>query len=208
MLNKTLSAMILVGCLLLPAGKTRAQTTLDTGALRGRITDEKGIAIPGAIIRACGEHGGKVGDSDVIGGFGIGFLKPGAYEVTISGEGFQKQILKDVQILKESFTSVEVAMKLSETSDSSEKSEIVIATKSQSGGGCAGGINLTEAIKEYQRDHPSYSLEPLTPISIGLCSRFDSSCSYPVVPVTTEKGFIVSREAMERFGWRSLQDIF
>ncbi len=87
------AAFLLVCGLLLPA-----QSTVDTGGLRGRVTDEKGTPLPGAIIRAKGPQGSKAAQSDGSGNYSIGFLTPGVYEVTASIDGFNTVIQSGVEI--------------------------------------------------------------------------------------------------------------
>src|SRR5258705_4682298 len=76
-----------------------AQSTVDTGSLRGRVTDDKGSPLPGAIIKAKGPQGTKAAETDASGNYSIGFLTPGMYEITASMDQFSTVVQSGVEII-------------------------------------------------------------------------------------------------------------
>src|SRR5881409_2998500 len=89
-----LLAIAAVAALALPA---LAQETT-TGTLEGKVTDDKGQAVPGATISVTGPQGLVAGRTGVDGKFSVPFLKSGKYEVKVEAPGFATIILKDVEI--------------------------------------------------------------------------------------------------------------
>jgi outer membrane receptor protein involved in Fe transport len=89
----------LAACLVFIAGAAlQAQSTVDTGSLRGKVTDDKGGPLPGAIVRAKGPQGIKAAQTDLAGNYSIGFLTPGVYEVTATLDGFNTVMQAGVEV--------------------------------------------------------------------------------------------------------------
>jgi hypothetical protein len=60
-----------------------------TGAIRGRIVDAQGGAMPGVTVTAVGGQGSKTTVSDAEGRYNIPFLTPGVYTVRAELQGFK-----------------------------------------------------------------------------------------------------------------------
>src|SRR6516165_8032429 len=59
------------------------------GSLRGRVTDDSGAAVSGAVVAAItGQGRVKVGITDARGNYAIGDLSPGKYTIWAGGNGF------------------------------------------------------------------------------------------------------------------------
>ncbi len=84
--------------LLCAAAPLLAQSTLETGNLRGRVTDAAGKPLPGAQVRARGPQGVKAGETDGQGNYTLPFLPPGAYEVTATMDGYSTQSVPGVTV--------------------------------------------------------------------------------------------------------------
>src|ERR1700752_3572765 len=81
----------LLGCLLLAAISTLAQSQATSGNIEGRVTDPNGAAVPGVTITATNQETGfaKSATADEEGIYRILFLPPGKYRVTTGGaQGF------------------------------------------------------------------------------------------------------------------------
>src|SRR5947207_6651766 len=60
-----------------------------TGAIRGRVVDVQGGAMPGVTVTAIGGQGAKTTVSDAEGRYNIPFLTPGTYTVRAELQGFK-----------------------------------------------------------------------------------------------------------------------
>lgn len=101
-----LLAVLLVAAFALPA---LAQET-SSGSLEGKVTDDKGTAIPGATISATGPQGLVPARTGPDGKFNIRFLKGGKYEVKVEAPGYATIIIKDVEVQIERRTSLPIQM--------------------------------------------------------------------------------------------------
>ena len=81
-----------------------------TGSLEGRVTDDKGSAVPGATISATGAQGTMATRSGPDGSFRIPFLKVGTYDIKVEMPGYATMIMKDVQIALNRRTSLPILL--------------------------------------------------------------------------------------------------
>lgn len=198
MLLKTLFGMILIALLLLPAGKARAQTWLDTGSLQGQVTHDQGKAIPGAVIRAKAEHGVTSAESDANGNYRILFLTPGTYDVTISIEGNEVQLKRDVQVTSNNFTPLDAQLVFIHVTDPPNAPRTIIHATTEP---------KVMMIEMMAAAHELQNARTVNDSGWNICGGTRVDSSY-VVPELSTYGYTESSAAMERFGWRSLQDIF
>jgi len=82
---RTIAALF--GFVLAAVGVAFAQET--TGAIRGRVVDVQGGAMPGVTVTAEGAQGVKTAISDAEGRYNIPFLTPGTYTVRAELQGFK-----------------------------------------------------------------------------------------------------------------------
>lgn len=75
-----------------------AQNSLDTGSIKGRVTDDKGGPLPGAVIKAKGTQGSKGAETDSSGNYVIPFLTSGTYELTATMDGFATVVQSGVAV--------------------------------------------------------------------------------------------------------------
>jgi uncharacterized protein YfaS (alpha-2-macroglobulin family) len=132
-------------------GKAVSGSTLDTGTLRGRVTNERGAPLAGAIIKAKGPQGSKASETDGKGNYAISYLSPGMYEVMVTMDQYSTVVQSGVQIMAQRTSQQGFKM------DSGSGSTIIsvrgtgthidtTATTSQT------SINLSEAIESFARD--------------------------------------------------------
>lgn len=138
----------------------RAQSSADTGGLRGRVLDEQGRALPGAIIRVKGPQGYRATESDGRGDYGIGFLPPGAYEITISLEGYGTVTHEGIEVAIQRVTVQN--LKLSTGSETVVVRGVGLtvdptSTTSQT------SVNLPDAIRTYARERSFTSAFDFSP---------------------------------------------
>ncbi len=139
-------ALVLLAC---GSVMLRAQSTLDTGSLRGRVLDSSGKALPGAIVRAKGPQGAKASETDSAGNYNIPFLVPGAYEVTVTMDGYSTQVQNGVAIVAQQISGQ--TFKLSEGSETViVKAGNNVDTHSTT---ATTRVNLTEAVQVFAQDH-------------------------------------------------------
>jgi uncharacterized protein YfaP (DUF2135 family) len=200
MQQRFFNGMMITVFLLLPIGRANAQSTIDTGVLRGWITNKAGEAIPGAIIRLKGETGAKATESDSNGNFIIGFVTPGSYTVTISADGYQEQAKDKFIFQAENNTHISVVLQLTGSVESNDVSINWHVTTSD----VKSSINLAKAINEFASSYWDAHQPPL-PNFCCFCSDYGGPANIPVI---IDGHIHVSKNAMEQFGWRSLSDIY
>lgn len=205
MQKRFFNGMMITVFLLIPIGEIYAQSTLDTGSLRGRITNNSGEAIPGAIIRMKGENGAKASESDSNGNFSIGFVTPGSYAVTISADGYQEQSQEEFMFQVEKATHIRVVLQLTGSVESNDVSINwhVSTSDVKSTINMAVSINLAEAINEFASYWDAHHA-PL-PNFCCFCADYGGPANIPVI---VDGHIHVSKRAMDTFGWRSLKDIY
>jgi hypothetical protein len=111
MKNKMILSVL--GGLLLLCGALGATTQAQTGAIRGTVADPSGAVVPSASITLSGPGGASIpvlsgGD----GTFVINGLKPGAYTISVSAQGFAPFKPIQVQIVAGKSTLQNIALKM------------------------------------------------------------------------------------------------
>src|SRR5438093_3788388 len=89
-----LLALVVVAALAIPAAAQEATN----GNLAGKVTDDKGAAIPGATVSVTGPQGMHATRTGADGRFSIPFLSGGKYEVKVEAPNYATIILKDVEV--------------------------------------------------------------------------------------------------------------
>lgn len=77
-----------------PAGSNSS-----TGAILGKVTDPKGLALPGAIVRSKGPQGSKGAEVDATGHYALPYLPSGVYEITVTEDGYSTTVQSGVQVI-------------------------------------------------------------------------------------------------------------
>src|SRR5687767_6906465 len=86
----------LVAFALAVTGIASAQET--TGSLQGQITDQQGLAVPGATVTITGPQGARTFTTDGEGRYLAPFLAPGTYTVRAELQGFKASEQADVVV--------------------------------------------------------------------------------------------------------------
>ena len=98
--------------LLACAGQAAAQTS---SAIVGRVTDQQGIVLPGAIVEAKGPalQGSRTTVSDAAGRYRLALLPPGTYSVTTALLGFSTEVQKGVAVSLGRDTTLDASLHIS-----------------------------------------------------------------------------------------------
>jgi hypothetical protein len=102
--------------LIIVAGLTLAQDTLESGSIEGIVIDTEGNPLPGVAITLSGEALIKrtlSTTSSASGFFRFSFLPVGKYDLTFSLTGFKTTITKGVEVTLRKTTNVKVIMEIS-----------------------------------------------------------------------------------------------
>src|SRR5271163_998884 len=85
-------------------------------SLRGVVSDSTGAVIPGATVTlANGDTGEKlVSTSDDSGIYNFNALPPGHFSLTVERDGFEKQVIDDVQIIPEQPNALNIKLQIGE----------------------------------------------------------------------------------------------
>jgi outer membrane receptor protein involved in Fe transport len=111
----------LAAFLFLVAGGLLAQATgTTTGDLRGRVSDESGSALPGALVTASSQETGlsRTDTSGSDGSFAIRLLPPGLYRVSAALSGFQALEAGNFRVTINATISLDLRMTLSTVAES------------------------------------------------------------------------------------------
>jgi len=114
-----------------------AQVT--TADLIGRVTDPKGLGVPGAKITVTNKDTGLTREAVTgdTGDFAVTVLPPGTYRVTIEKEGFAKAFYDKVELVLGSKQNLEVTLKIGsvgETVTVTQEPPLIETTRSELGG--------------------------------------------------------------------------
>lgn len=92
-----LSGLLIVVLAILPA---YAQVDYSTGTLRGTVVDPQGAVVANATVTVTNPATGitKTVKTGADGSYQVPVLPPGTYQVTIEGQGFNKEVAKGIQI--------------------------------------------------------------------------------------------------------------
>src|SRR5579864_1348967 len=95
-------SVVSIGCLLLflVAATAYAQVDYSTATLKGTVTDPQGAVVAGATVTASNPATGvsRTTHSGPDGGYQVAALPPGKYQVTIEHQGFNKVVLKNIEL--------------------------------------------------------------------------------------------------------------
>jgi outer membrane receptor protein involved in Fe transport len=97
-----------------------AQAQRLTGAIRGDVKDDSGVALPGVTVTVSGETimgGSQVAYTDEDGSYRFPALPPGTYKLAFTMEGFQPVTYDDIRIVLGTTIEQNVAMNLSKVSE-------------------------------------------------------------------------------------------
>ena len=110
------AAVAALASLIVPA-PLGAQTV--TGTIDGRVSDESRAAVPGASITAKSAATGltRTGTVSTAGTYRLASLPAGRYDVSAQLTGFATQVIKDVEVLVGSETTVDFTMKVATVSE-------------------------------------------------------------------------------------------
>lgn len=125
---------IVVALWLAVVGSVSAQET--TGTLSGKLTDEQGLALPGATVSVTGTQGARSFVTDADGVFRASFLVPGSYDVRAELAGFKAVEQKGVRVGLGQTTSLTLKLEvggISETVSVIGTSTIVDTTSTTTG---------------------------------------------------------------------------
>ena len=77
-----------------------AQADVSSAAVRGRVRDAQGAAVPNAAVaaRSLEQGAARAATTDSDGEFVLLTLRPGLYEITVQAQGFAQYLIKDVQL--------------------------------------------------------------------------------------------------------------
>lgn len=110
------------------------------GSLRGTVNDPQGAVIPGATVTLTNNDTGEkmVSTSDPNGIYNFNALPPGHFTITAERDGFQKQVVNNVQIIPEQPNSLNLQLQVGQatqtvTVNGSEASALDTSTASLSG---------------------------------------------------------------------------
>lgn len=110
-MRNRLSAMLMALVFaLVGAGAASAQET--TGTLSGKLTDNQGLSVPGAMVTVTGPQGAKTFTSDTDGRFNAPFLTPGTYSVRAELTGFKAVDISGVSVSLGQTTDVAIKMEV------------------------------------------------------------------------------------------------
>src|SRR6266536_788091 len=72
----------------------------NTGDITGRVTDEQGKVVPGAVVTAIrqGTAAGRTTTTDQSGDYTLTNLPPGKYDITVESQNFSKALAKDFEL--------------------------------------------------------------------------------------------------------------
>jgi hypothetical protein len=101
-----------------------AQVDYSTATLRGTVTDPQGAVVPDAGVTATNQSTGvhKTAQTAADGHYQISALPPGTYDISVSKQGFRKEIAKGVQLSVGQVLLYDTHLKIGEASESVEVS--------------------------------------------------------------------------------------
>lgn len=105
------------------AGQGWAQTTSQTGALRGEVLDPNGASVGNAKVTLTSGLGvSHTKETSADGGFTFPLLDPGAYRLVIEKEGFRRAVIENVVVKITEVTNLSIKLELGEV-----KTEVVVS---------------------------------------------------------------------------------
>ena len=111
------------------------------GNIEGLVSDQQGAAIPGATVTATNLATGVVTTTktDAAGNYGVPFLPPGTYKVSVEAEGFSTAVNSDVVLGAAETRRVDFALQLGAVKAEADtgRSQIVRWTRSSVAGNSA-----------------------------------------------------------------------
>jgi len=105
--NKILSLMAII-LLLAPVAFSQSR---ETGALRGAVTDDQGVPLPGVNVTLSGNVGSRASVTDANGEFRFPAIPPGEYELRFELQGFGTLVREKIRITTTATLTFDVQMK-------------------------------------------------------------------------------------------------
>jgi len=105
--NKILSLMAII-LLLAPVAFSQSR---ETGALRGAVTDDQGVPLPGVNVTLSGNVGSRAAVTDANGEFRFPAIPPGEYELRFELQGFGTLVREKIRITTTATLTFDVQMK-------------------------------------------------------------------------------------------------
>ena len=139
-------AVVTAGSLIAP-GPVGAQTM--TGTIDGRVVDESKAGVPGATVTAKNAATGLVRSAVVspAGTYRLSSLPAGRYDVSVELTGFATQVIKDIEVLVASESTVDFTMKVATVSETiTVTSEIPLIQATTSDVGQIGRASCRERV--------------------------------------------------------------
>src|ERR1051325_1486380 len=108
MINRTLFALLLIGCSLLYQILTAAAQTQTTGRVAGTVNDQRGALIVGAEVTVTNELTGEERKvlTDPTGSYAVPLLTPSSYKVRVTAKGFNTAVVTAVRVAITETTSI------------------------------------------------------------------------------------------------------
>src|SRR4051812_44260643 len=108
-----------------------AQTTNQSGAVTGTITDQSGAAVPNATVTLISELGAasrKTTGND--GSYTFPLLPPGTYSLAVEASGFNKAIVNEINVDVTVVRQVSITLEIGQTTSAVEVNAVAPHTNS------------------------------------------------------------------------------
>src|SRR5215471_5080828 len=116
--NRFIFALVAGFALVLSASIATADGTLQ-GRITGKVTDERGGALPGATVelKSTDKGFGRTATTDATGSYNFALLQPGPYNITISLAGFETFVATNSMVEPDKTTTVSVSLKIAKVAE-------------------------------------------------------------------------------------------
>jgi hypothetical protein len=116
--NRFIFALVAGFLLVLSPSIVLADGTLQ-GRITGKVTDERGGALPGATVdlKSADKGFGRTATTDATGSYNFALLQPGPYNITISLAGFETFVASNSMVEPDKTTTVSVSLKIAKVAE-------------------------------------------------------------------------------------------